>query len=187
MGRILEKAEKEFLKRCASARKAAAQQAAKEIQIDFKEQVFDRAVWDYYDDYNSSKYKRSESLYDTFKVYTQTDGNNIGISYDWDFNRLPQYASNSAYHKKGNEWIDYYNRTDDDDNGVPEKGWIFTNFMEGIHPSFYLDKKLDVIIDNSYQSIPFYIRIKNYKEEYIRSGKMRDILIKNLKKQCKNI
>lgn len=187
MGRILEDAEIKFLKKCATARKAAVQQAAKEIKKDFKKKVFDQAVADYYDDYKPTRYRRTESLYKAFKVYAQTDGRHINLSYDWDFNRLPQYTSRSSYHQDGDEWIDHYSRSDDDDNGMPEKGWIFTNFMEGIHPRFYVDRKLGVLIDDSERHTPSYIRIRKYKDEYIESGNMKDILLKNLKKQCKNI
>ena len=66
MGRILEDAEIKFLKKCATARKAAVQQAAKEIKKDFKKKVFDQAVSDYYDDYTPIEYKRTESLYNAF-------------------------------------------------------------------------------------------------------------------------
>ena len=111
----------------------------------------------------------------------------FNLSYNWDFNRLPQYLSKSQYHKSGSEWIDFYDRSDDEDNGIPEKGWIFINFMECIHPRFYFDKKLGVMINDSYQYEPSYIRIRNYKNKYIESGEMKDILLRNLKKQCANL
>jgi hypothetical protein len=187
MSRILEDAEIEFLKKCATARKAAVQQAAKEIKKSFKKRVFDQAVSDYYDDYTPKKYKRTESLYEAFKVYATTDGRRINLSYDWDFNRLPQHTSRSQYHKYGDDWIDFYNRSEEDDNGNPEKGWIFTNFMEGIHPRFYIDKTLGILVDDSEQFTPSYIRIRQYKDNYIKSGEMRNILLRNLKKQCANI
>lgn len=187
MGRILKDAEIEFLKKCATARKAAVQQAAKEIKKDFKKKVFDQAVSDYYDDYAPTKYKRTKSLYDAFKVYARTDGARISLSYDWDFHRLPQHSSRSRYHQDGDEWIDFYSRSDDEDNGIPEKGWIFTNFMEGIHPRFYLDKQLGILINDSERFEPSYIRIRQYKDEYIGGGEMKNILLRNLKKQCKNL
>lgn len=187
MGRILEDAEIKFLKKCATARKAAVQQAAKEIKRDFKSKVFDQAVSDYYDDYTPTKYKRTESLYKAFRVYARTDGRRINLSYDWDFNRLPQHSSKSKYHQSGNDWIDFYNRSDDDDNGIPEKGWIFTNFMEGIHPRFFFDRKFGIVINDSESHTPSYIRIRQYKDEYIEGGEMKNILLKNLKKQCKNL
>ena len=201
MGRILEEAERAFLKNCAEAKKAAVEAAAKEIQKDFKKKVFDQAVTDYYTDFKPRKYKRHKypnGLYKAFKVYTNTDGRRITLSYDWDFNRLPQYKSNSRYHKKQSKWSEWISRDDprfnweeDDegkpigDNGIPEKGWIFTNFMEGIHPKFYLDNDLDMVIDESESFEPSYLRIKNYKDEYIDGGNAKDILIKHLKKQYK--
>jgi hypothetical protein len=187
MSRILEEAEKAFLKKCAAARKAAVKQTAKEIKKDFKEKVFDQAVSDYYNDYTPTKYKRTESLYKAFKVYVRTDGRRIKLSGNWDFNRLPQHSSASKYHQSGDDWMDFYSRSEDDDNGIPEKGWILTNFMEGIHPRFYFDKTLGVVINDSEYFEPSYLRIKEYKDSYIKNGDARDILIKNLKQQCKNL
>lgn len=190
MGRILEDAEIAFLRKCATAREAAVQQAAEEIKKDFKKKVFDQAVSDYYDDYKPTRYKRQGGLYKAFRVTQKNDGRRITLDYDWDFNRLPQYKSNSKYHKFGNEWISRYDSDfdwDSGNNGIPEKGWIFTNFMEGIHPKFYLDKTLDAIINEIEQFEPSYIRIRDYKNNYIDNGYAKEILLKNLKKQCKNL
>ena len=187
MGRILDDAEIAFLKKCADARKTAVQQAAKKIKKDFKEKVFDQAVSDYYEDYHPTKYRRTHRLYEAFKVYTRTDGRRISLSYDWDFNRLPDYVSRSQYHKSGSEWLDFWSRSDGEDNGIPEKGWIFTNFMEGIHPKFYLDRQLGVVIDNSEKFQPSYIRIRDYKDDYINGGNMKNIVLEYLKQQCKNL
>lgn len=187
MGRILNDAEIAFLNKCADARKITAQQAAKEIKKDFKEKVFDQAVSDYYEDYHPTKYKRNNKLYKAFKVYTETDGRRISLSYDWNFNRLPDYRSRSQYHQSGGEWLDFYSRSDEEDNGVPEKGWIFINFMEGIHPRFYLDRKLGVVIDSSEKFKPSYIRIRDYKDDYINGNNMKNIVLKYLKQQCKNL
>lgn len=193
MGRILKDAEKAFLKKCAEARKKAVQQAAKEIEKDFKKKVFDQAIEDYYDDYKPSRYKRLKKpggLYRAFKVVGLNDGRRIEVNYNWDFNRLPQYKSNSKYHKSGDEWVSRYDedfKWNSGGNGMPEKGWIFENFMEGIHPKFYLDKSIGVVIDESEHFEPSYLRIKEYKDNYITDGNARDILIKHLKKQCKNL
>lgn len=193
MGRILEDAEIAFLKKCATARKAAVQQAAKEIEKDFKAKVFDQAVEDYYTDFKPARYKRKGKpggLYRAFKVNAPNDGKRIEVNYNWDFNRLPQYKSNSKLHKSGSEWISRYDddfKWDSGANGMPEKGWIFENFMEGIHPKFFVDKELGVVMDESEQFEPSYLRIKEYKDSYIDNGDARDILIKHLKKQCKNL
>ena len=188
MGRILEDAEIAFLRKCREACAKAAASASKEIKKDFKEKVFDQAVDDYYSDYSPTRYKRSNSLYKAFKVKTTTDGNSISISWDWDFNRLPQYKSRSKYHQSGGEWVSRYDAAfdwDSDDNGTPEKGWIFTNFMEGIHPVFV--SKNGLIFDESYHSEPSYIKIKEYKEKYIHGNDMKNILLRHLKNQCKNL
>lgn len=187
MGRILDDAEIAFLRKCSEAKKAAVQQAAKEIKKDFKAKVFDQAVSDYYDDYSPAKYKRTHGLYKAFKVHTKTDGRRISLSYDWDFNRLPNYKSKSRYHQDGDDWLDFYSRSDDEDNGVPEKGWIFTNFMEGIHPRFTYHKTLGVVIDNSMKYEASYIRIRDYKDKYVHGDNMKNIVLKHLKQQCKNL
>lgn len=187
MGRILEPLEAQILLKCAKARKAAVQHAAKEIKKDITKKIFDQAVSDYYDDYTPTKYKRTESLYKAFRSYARTDGRRINISGDWDFNRLPQHSSSSQYHQSGSNWIDFYSRSDDENNGIPEKGWIFENFMEGIHPRFFFDKKLGVFIDDSERFTPSWMRIKKYKDEYFASGDMRNILLRNLKKQYNNM
>ena len=198
MGRILEDAERAFLKRCAEARKAAVEAAAKEIQKDFKKKVFDQAVTDYYADFKPRKYRRHKypnGLYKVFNVSARTNGKRMEFFADWDCNRLPRYKSNSRYHQSGSEWISRddprFNWEEDDEgnpignNGIPEKGWIFTNFMEGIHPKFYLDNEMDIVVDASEEFEPSYLRIKQYAEDYIGGGNARDILIKHLKKQCK--
>ena len=58
---------------------------------------------------------------------------------------------------------------------------------DGFLLRFYFDKKLGVMINDSYQYEPSYIRIRNYKNKYIESGEMKDILLRNLKKQCANL
>lgn len=196
MGRILENAEKAFLKQCSEACEAAVRQSAKEIKTDFKKRVIDKTILDYYNDYRPSRYKRirkPNGLYKAFNVNTSTSDQEITLTYDWDFNRLPQYKSNSKYHKSGKEWISRYdsrfNWDEDEDgepkgnNGIPEKGWIFTNFMEGIHPRFYVDNDIGIVVDESERFEPSYLRIKKYQDDYINGGRMRDILIKNLKIQ----
>lgn len=190
MGRILEPAEAQALLKCAKAREAAVIRAAKEIQKDFKQKVFDQAVSDYYEDYTPTRYRRTNSLYNAFEVYAPTDGRHIRIKYDWNADRLPNYSSRSKLHQSGGEWFGRYDSRfngESDDNGVPEKGWIFINFMEGIHPRYFVDKSLGVVLDDSAYFQPSYLRIKHYKDRYINSGQAEDILIKHLKQQYKKI
>lgn len=191
MGRILEPIEAKILLKCAEARKAAVQQAAKEVQKDVKKKVFDQAVSDYYADYSPTKYKRTESLYRAFRVTESNDGKSFEIDGKWDFNWLPQHESGSKFHKSGEEdWLSRYNKDfdwDSDDNGMPQKGWIFQNFMEGVHPRFYTDRTLGIVIDDSTQFTPSWRRIKQYKDKYFKGDDMKIILLKNLKKQYKKL
>ena len=193
MGRILEPFEAQVLLKCEAAKRAAVKLAAKEIQKDVKKKVFNQAVEDYYDDYNPNRYKRINKpggLYRAFRVNESNNGKQILISGEWDFNWLPQYKSNSKFHKSGNTWVSRYDSNfdwDSGNNGVPEKGWIFQNYMEGIHPKFYVDKNLGIVIDDSEYSTPSYLRIKQYKDEYFASNDMKNILLKHLKKQYKQL
>ena len=203
MARILSAVEAEALKKCDIAIQNAVKKAAKEIQKDFKAKVFDQAISDYYDDYKPRKYKRCKGLYKAFKVNSQIqNGRYITVDFEWDFNWLPQYKSNSPWHRKnrkgiGNEWISREDPrfnwdTDDEgnpigDNGIPEKGWIFQNFMEGIHPKFYVSKADDSVVNASEYHVPSWERIKQYKDDYLSKGYARDILIDKLKQEYKKL
>lgn len=188
MGRFLEKAEAEILKNCAKACDAALKSAAREIKKDLKDKIVDQAVRDYYSDYPSpSIYKRTESLYNAFKSTSTINGQEANFKIDWNYNRLPQYESRSDRHKSGGEWISRYDDRFDpkgEDNGKPEKGWILTNFFEGIHPRYYFHKDLGLINDSAYFE-PSYIRIKKYKDDYIANGYAKDILVEHLSRQAK--
>ena len=195
MGRILEQAEKDFLEKCADARIAAVKGAAKEIEKDFKKKVFDQAVTDYYNEYKPKIYrKRKKSLYNAFKVFSENDGENISITFRYDTRWLPRHESKSEYHKTGTKWISRHSTkfnwdiNEEDgkpigDNGIPGNAWIFTNFMEGIHPRYYLDRDLGIVINDSIQFEEAYVRMKNYRDEYINSGEATEILIKHLHRQ----
>jgi hypothetical protein len=194
MGRILKDAEIAFLRKSREACDAALVSAAPKIEKDFKAKVFGQAVTDYYTDYKPSRYKRRKSLGRAFKAHAEIVGDSISVVGDWNFNRLPQAKSKSKYHKSGDEWISRYDVDDEgeeifdwdsDDNGVPEKGWIFQNFMEGIHPRFIT--RGDIVYDESRYFEPSWKRIKKYLNEYKDSDDLKDILAKELKKQCKKM
>lgn len=195
MGRILKDAEIAFLRTCREACDAALASAAPKIEKDFKSKVFGQAVTDYYEDYKPSKYKRSKALSRAFRAHATIVGDAISVEGDWDFNRLPQYKSKSKYHQSGDEWISRYDPdfnwdVDDDgdpigDNGVPEKGWIFQNFMEGIHPRFIT--KNGMVYDESRYFEPSWKRIKKYMNEYKNSDDLKNILTKELQKACKKM
>lgn len=187
MSHILEKAEIAILQNCSKACEAALKSAAKEIKKDFKEKVIDQAVLDYYSDYKPSIYKRTESLYNAFKSVSSVNGQEASFKINWNYNWLPQYKSKSPRHQSGSEWVSRYDKGFDpesEDNGIPEKGWVFINFFEGIHPRYYFQKDLGLINDSVYFE-PSYIRIKRYKDNYIESNRAKDILTKHLKQQAK--
>lgn len=187
MSRILEPAEVAILKNCSKACEAALKNATREIKKDFKEKVIDQAVLDYYADYQPSIYRRTESLYNAFKSTASISGQEASFKIQWNYNWLPQYESRSPRHKSGNEWISRYDDNFDpygDDNGKPEKGWVLTNFFEGIHPRYYFQKEIGLINDSAYFE-PSYVRIKKYKDDYIANGYANDILVKHLSIQAK--
>lgn len=194
MSRILKDAEIAFLRTCREACDAALESAAPKIEKDFKAKVFGQAVDDYYSDYKPSRYKRTGSLHNAFRAKSTIAGDSISVKGAWDFNWLPDYHSGSKYHKSGDEWISRYDIDDDgneifdwdsDSNGVPEKGWIFKNLMEGVHPRFIT--RFGLVFDESYHYEPTWKRIKRYLNDYKDSDDLKDILTKELKKQCKKM
>ena len=138
----------------------------------------------YYDDYTPTKYKRKENLINAFYVTAVEDNNgNVEFKIGWDHRYLEGlYRSGSKYHQSGDEWVNFYERSDGDDNGIVETGWIFTNFMEGIHPAYFVDKETGMLIDNSIQGYPSYLYLRDALQKYSRQNKARHILVEELKK-----
>lgn len=189
MGRTLEPIEIQILKKCEQACIDALEGATPEVSQDMRERIIDLAIDDYYNDYKPTKYKRTESLYNAFSPKIKMLGNKtskVSIGYDW--HRLPQYMSKSKLHKGGDDWI---SRNDSDffdfnssENGIVERGWVLTNFFEGIHPKYHIDRETGMVVDNSEYFTPSYIRIRDYKNIYERSGRPKQILRKHLSKQA---
>lgn len=180
----LSKAEKEFFKKNREIAKEALKRAVPKVRQDLYDLIEKEVVEQYYDDYTPSKYKRTKNILNAFYVLdTADDDGNVEFKIGWDHRYLDGlYNSGSKYHQSGDEWIDFYSRSDDDNNGIVETGWIFTNFMEGIHPAYFVDKETGLLIDNSVQGYPSYLYLKDALQKYSRQNKARQILIKELKK-----
>ena len=51
------------------------------------------------------------------------------------------YKSNSWWHQSGGKWISRFDNPDQFNfnsqaNGIPDSGWILSNYLEGIHPGY---------------------------------------------------
>ena len=180
----LSKAEKEFFKKNREIAKEALKRAVPKVKQDLYDIIEKEVVEQYYDDYAPSKYKRTKNILNAFYVLDAADDDgNVEFKIGWDHRFLEGlYRSGSKYHQSGDEWIDFYERSDDDDNGVVETGWIFTNFMEGIHPAYFVDKETGTLIDNSVHGYPSYLYLRDALQKYSSQNKARQRLIKELKK-----
>lgn len=180
----LSQAEKEFFKKNKEKAKEALKRAVPQIKKDLYNLIEKDVVEQYYNDYSPSRYKRTKNILNAFYVLDTTDSNgNVKFTIRWDYRYLDGlYRSGSKYHQYGNEWIDFYSRSDDEDNGTVESGWIFTNFMEGVHPAYFVDKKTGLLINNSIQGYPSYLYLRDALQNYSRQNKAKQTFIKELKK-----
>ena len=183
---VIEKSEKI----CREALKSAAY----ELQQDIKNNICYRIVDDYYDEYTPKKYKRRMySLYGAWEMSASIAGDRLHFRPRLNSDKLPQHYSGSQYHKAdgeggsenpNNKWVSFKNRSDDEDNGLPSNEWIMDNFFHGIHPGYYLDRKLGVVVNNSVQFPGVVPKMGKYVSAYRKSGNMIDILAKYLKQAC---
>lgn len=179
----LSRAEKEFFKKNKEKAKEALKRAVPQVKKDLYNLIENDVVEQYYNDYSPSRYKRTRNILNAFYVLDKTDNDgNASFSIQWDYRYLDGlYRSGSKYHQFGDDWIDFYNRSDDEDNGTVESGWIFTNFMEGIHPAYFVDKNTGILMNNSVRGYPSYLYLRDALQKYSRQDKAKQILIKELK------
>ena len=177
MSDVFDQVEKEYVARMKAAFSRAAKKATEAIKQDYKEQVIDMAVKDYYDEYDPKRYKdRTYSLYDIFEINVNINGDIISVGSRANSDMIPQHYSNSRFHKSGGEWKDYYSRSNKGNNGMPDSEWIFGNFIEGIHPGWWLHRGLGMTFDYSYYGVPIEKRIDEYNKAYEKSGSMESIV-----------
>ena len=185
MGNLFTAMERAIIEKSEKICREALKSAAYELQQDVKNNICYRIVDDYYDEYTPKKYRRTNSLYNAWEMSASIVGDRLHFYPNLDSDKLPQHYSKSPFHKSGDEWIDFYNRSDDEDNGRPDNEWILKNFFEGIHPRYYLDKKIGVVVDASVQFPGVLPKMGKYVNSYKRSGNMINILAKHLKQACK--
>lgn len=178
MSDVFSQVEKAFQARMDAVFKRAVKKATEELKQDYKEQVIDLAVTEYYDEYDPKKYKRTYSLYDIFDTNIEINGKTVSFNSIANSDKIPQHDSGSRFHKEGDEWKDYYTRIKDKTikNGVPDSEWIFYRFMEGTHPGWWLHRKLGMTFDDSYYGVPFEKHFDKYKKIYEKSGSMESIV-----------
>lgn len=97
----------------------------------------------YYENYRPQRYKRTKQLRRAIrspKPQETKKGNTYILSFYIQYNSKyldGLYHSNSWYHQSGSEWksvVNDRNSTLGQDNGIPESGWILSNYLQGIHP-----------------------------------------------------
>ena len=97
----------------------------------------------YYDSYTPKYYKRTKSLWKAVKgspPQHKTTGKTHEISFAIVYNSSflnGIYTSNSWYHQAGGEWKSVaQHQTFNQNNGIPDSGWILENYLYGIHPRY---------------------------------------------------
>lgn len=187
MGNFFTDRERKIIEKSHAVCQKALTSAAYELQIDIRNNVCYRIVDDYYEEYNPTKYARTDSLYNAWGMKASIVGDRLHFYPDLDSERLPQHYSGSKFHRSGDVWI---SRDDDgfdfesDDNGRPENSWILTNFFEGIHPRFFTREGL--VFDESYHYDGVLAKMGKYINIYKNNGSMINILAKHLKQACKS-
>lgn len=186
MSRILSAAEAAMLSKLEGAIEKAIKSSEKEIMQGLQTKVIDQAVNQYYSDYQPSIYKRSNRIKNAFKMtHTLVDGN-LSVNINANSDRLPQYKSGSPRHQSGDEWISRFDSSFDeygDDNGMPDKEWIFENFMDGIHPRYFFSKGFGLVNDSAYFT-PTHVRVSQNIDRFYKHD-LKVILAKHLKQQLK--
>lgn len=179
MGFDLTSIEKAFLKSFQPAIDDALKSAINEIKHDIKEKVVNQTISDYYNDYDPSSYGRTENIKRAFRLkHKMIDKNTAAISLNWNWHWMYLY-------KSGENWIenDGPNRIVGLNNNQVERGWVFTNFMEGIHPIFEYDIKTKDVENRSVYGTPSWLRMRRYFHQF-EGDYGQNILKKHLKKQC---
>ena len=186
MGGVLSAANAKMLSEHEELIAAAIKAAEMDIIKGLQKKVIDQAVNKYYSDYQPSIYKRSESLGNVFKMTHSLVNGNLSVNINANSDRLPQYKSGSPRHQSGGEWISRFDSRFDpygDDNGIPDKEWIFENFMNGIHPRYFFSKDFGLVNDSAYFT-PTHVRVSQ-NLDYFYKHDLKAILTKHLKQQLK--
>ena len=187
MGNLFTDIERKIIEKSHEVCQRALASASYELQMDIKNNICYRIVDEYYEEYEPSKYARTESLYRAWGMRASIVGDRLHFYPDLDSEKLPQHYSGSKLHKYGDAWISRDEEDFDpygDDNGRPENSWILKNFFEGIHPRFITQEGL--VFDESYHYDGVLSKMGKYINIYKNSGSMIDILAKHLKQACKS-
>lgn len=77
------------------------------------------------------------------KLKEKGDSCSIEFGLRYDSARIKgAYKSNSWYHQSGGKWISRFDdpesfNFDGRDNGIPDSGWILSNYLQGKHPGWF--------------------------------------------------
>ena len=187
MGNLFTAIERKIIETSHEVCQNALKSAAYELHVDIKNNICYKIVDEYYDEYDPTRYRRMDSLYDAWAMKTSIVGDRLHFYPDLDSDRLPQHYSRSKFHNSGDTWISRYDDGfdfDSDENGQPENSWILKNFFEGIHPRFFVREGL--VFDESYYYDGVLSKMSKYINIYRKSGNMIEILSEHLRRACKS-
>jgi hypothetical protein len=132
---VFENILKDSKKNASSAVATAARSLEKHMM-----KIADRCLEGYYQNYTPNVYERTKHLHNAVKPIYINHSSRGNISYEvgveYDSSRLENwYYSNSQYHQSGNKWVSVRGLPAAGSNfGVPDSGWILTNYLTGVHP-----------------------------------------------------
>lgn len=130
-----------------------AMESAMQKAYDLASQKARSCLQNYYDSYTPTSYSRGYKLHNAIKYnapkhITNGKTHDISFSIEYDSSLLPDnyYHSASWYHQSGSEWksVAKY-QTFDQNNGVPDTGWILDNYLHGIHPRYVGSPNSEVV------------------------------------------
>lgn len=200
MGRFFTELEKEIIQKSKEVCENALMNSAGEMVDSIRKNICYKVSDQYYRDYSPKNYKRTRDLMNVWNIRTFLVGSDgLKFTLDIDYELLEQHYSKSHFHqdwRNGNEdlWI---SRDDPEfnwgeggedetlDNGLPVRSWIVQNFIDGIHPCSYLDKKTQQVVHQSVKGHTVVESMYKYVDKYRNKNYLSSILIKHLKEECK--
>ena len=161
-----------ILKDCQGVAIQAVKNSAKKAQNDIVKEAYNY-LERYYKNYPRPKmYKRTYRLKRAILPFwadrSGKNGISIEVGVQYKSSALKgAYRSNSRFHQSGDAWREVTDRSHiTSDNGIPEPGWILTNFLEGVHPWAQKDSEST----NSLMEEFFNTQLPNRIEQYVQEG-----------------
>ena len=159
-----------IIKDCQNVAVEAVKNAAKKAQNDILKEA-KSCLQKYYNNYTPKIYKRTYRLKRTIIPYwaDRTNGNGVSVEVGVQYNSgalKGAYRSNSAWHQSGDAWRPVTEGSPfSSDNGIPESGWILSNFLEGIHPWAQNDSESTNTLMEEFLDVQLANRLEQYVQE----------------------